>query len=76
MLPAILGWILTCFNGTSCIYQKHNGRNCLILMTKKKKVSKSLDNGFSIEGFLEVMASSKGKSAAPVLWSTVQIVSY
>lgn len=45
-------------------------------MTKKKKVSKSLDNGFSIEGFLEVMASSKGKSAAPVLWSTVQIVSY
>lgn len=36
-------------------------------MTKKKKVSKSLDNGFSIEGFLEVMASSKGKSAAPVL---------
>lgn len=43
---------------------------------KKKKVSKSLDTSFSIEGFLEVMASSKGKSAAPVLWSTVQIVSY
>lgn len=48
----------------------------LFLWPKKKKVSKSLDTGFSIEGFLEVMASSKGKSAAPVLWSTVQIVSY